>query len=723
MDLITTEVKKEGPVRSSGRSRIKWLFYLVVGVLITFLALRPLIGQMESRYLGERPDETYTCLIIFDWLREAIFERHTGPIFCPDLAYPLGFNLGLSDGWLPVMLASPLVWWLGMPLGYNISLFIFFLVSFLACCLLMEEFGRDTRALAVGALVGTANVVTAGMLYRDNTLYTIFVVLVPLGMLLCVRLHRLSGPAKPSRMPGWPGGKGPLVTACALGLVLFLSFLTSVYHLYMLFFFIVLLSVRSLFPPGPRSWIFLRSVLVSGVILLAGIIIWISVFSAFPGGWELVRYAQYYGRSWRWTTVQEDRVSDSFKTFKMNFAFLVGAERGYGRDELPMQEIHQFADDSPGSGSPGSGSPGSDSAGNGSAQQAIPLSSLLKAGTRAGIRHYLGWSLLVMLCCALVEKRKKNRFWILAGLIFLMVSLGPRISLGKLVVPNPVSSAVRSFPGMNYLLVSAKFMLMTFFCWGVVAVDYLGRILNAVKPWKRFWGHVLAASMVLECLAVSLLPAAATFTVTPNGSTGTIMNDPHRGAVFEMVSSDSSRKERDSGTVDRIFHGKPVVGDLFVFHAPMMEFPPVFFSGVILEQCQTVASLEAEKQKLAGYRNEVRALWQGFEICFIRFHRDTYSRSRALTLTRLLRTLFGEAVYDDGKTVLFRTCVKTTPEDISETTPEYALISPAERADYLKPERMWPLVKESKSFEDCARRLLDALRGVTEPFEEEFQTP
>jgi len=714
MDLITTEVKAERPVRSPGRSRIKWFFYLAVGVLITFLALHPLIGQMEGRYLGERPDETYTCLIIFDWLREAIFERQTGPIFCPDLAYPLGFNLGLSDGWLPVMLASPLVWWLGMPLGYNISLFIFVLVSFLACCLLMEEFGRDTRALAVGALVGTANVVTAGMLYRDNTLYTIFVVLVPLGMLLCVRLHRLSGTVKPSQMPGCPGGKGQLVTACALGLVLFLSFLTSVYHLYMLFFFIVLLSISSFFPPGPHSWRFLRSVVVSGVILLAGIISWISVFSAFPGGWELVRYAQYYGRSWRWTTVQEDRVSDSFKTFKMNFAFLVGAEKGYGRDELPMQEIHRFADESPGSESPGSGS-----AGEGSAQQAIPLLSLLKAGTRDGIRHYLGWSLLVMLCCALVEKRKRNRFWILAGLFFLMISLGPRISLGKLVVPNPVSSAVRSFPGMNYLLVSAKFMLMTFFCWGVVAADYLGRILNAAKPWKRFCGHILAAAMVLECLAISLLPAAATFTVVPDGSTGTIMNDPHRGAVFEMVSSGSSRKERDSGTVDRIFHGKPVVGDLFVFHAPMMEFPPVFFSGVILEQCHTVTSLEADKRKLASYRNEARALWQGFEICFIRFHRDTYSRGKALTLTRSLRTLFGEAVYDDGQTALFRTCVKTAQESV----PESALISPAERSDYLEPERMWPLIKESKSFEDCARRLLEALRGVTEPFEEEFQTP
>ncbi len=647
----------------------RYCFYAVIGIILTVLALHPIIPRMGTHFLGERQFETYTTLILLDWFRDAFFEESQSPIFSSRISYPIGFNYGLSDSWFPLILASVFVHLTGLTLGYNISLFVFVFLSFLACSLLMKEFGDHPGAVLLGAIVATANSITAYALYYDNSLYTTLTVFISIGMLLSLKLTK-------------GVSRRPLLLAIALGVVLLLAFMTCYYHLFMLFFFCLFLSGRTAFSGKQKKKIF-TGILLSGGVFLVGILIWIAVFTHFPGGQELIWHYYQFGRYHEWTQFKEKQV------FLKNFSLLIGADKDHKPAMAPGSKLIMF-------------------------KNVTPLVNTLIPGKNL----YIGWSLLICVCTALFIRLKRNLFYFLTGFFFFLLALGPKLGLGSYVLNNPLTVIIKWFPGLSQLCVTNKYLLMTFLCWGILITGFFTHIFSSGRKAVRVAGYILAAALALESLGVLFLPRTYTFTITPNEADIVIRDDPLPGAVFDLThfnchhmkynlgpfntgSTPDLATEFDMGPIEQIFHGKPVVGISFANGTAMMTFPPILFSAVIKEQCYKAWIREDNPTDFDAYRASVLKLWKGFNIKYIKFHRYTFSRVNANVFGKMLQKLFGEPLVDDGRVLLFRV-FETQDEDNN-------LLSPEQRARFFDPKEMWPLVSETNGYEDLASKLLEKM--------------
>ena len=444
---------------------------------------------------------------------------------------------------------------------------------------------------------------------------------------------------------------------------------------------------------------------VGVTVLLAAIMLWAAVLGSYPGGSEFLDHVLKFQRSWRWVKIDEQNLDQSFNNFRTLILMLAGQAKGFGFDELPIPESTHSSDNS--AADPHSDPGNSDTLGKvsnttptkGTAAKAVPLSALVMRSP-TGMKYYLGWSILAVLCLAALKKTKGTLFWSMSGLFFLLVALGPQVSLGEVIIPNPVNLAAGYIPGMAYFRVWSKFLLMTFFCWGVVLARFLDGLWTGTKKKRAVAGTVLAVVLVVETLGGNFIPEKSTFTLEPSSATKIIMADRESPVVFDLFHTSAGWNITNRGAVERLFHQETIIGSPFIFGSAFLELPAFLFSGVLLEECARINNLPPGSQETTAYRDKVLELWSRYRIKYIVFQKHSFPRLAALNLSRGMRNIFGDPLSDDGRIALFRTC-----RELPEISP---YLSPANRP-YFSSDRLLPLARDSSNFEDLAGRLLETL--------------
>jgi len=118
------------------------MFFLVLTVVLTF----PMVADF-ARAIPGPPWDGFYYLTVLRWFRMALFERHVSPWFHPDICYPFGYNLALSETTLSnVALAMPVNLVAGEVVAYNSLMWLSFVLSGLGAYLWTYQLTRKRMA-------------------------------------------------------------------------------------------------------------------------------------------------------------------------------------------------------------------------------------------------------------------------------------------------------------------------------------------------------------------------------------------------------------------------------------------------------------------------------------------------------------------------------------------------------------------------------------------------
>jgi hypothetical protein len=197
-----------GPMADPGRD--SWQAQggvLLVLVLLTVLMTWPLARSLGSAVLGP-PGDNLEYVWKMWWFYHALVERGSTPFFAPDVFYPFGYPLALSETTLAhTVLGLPLTALWGEVVAYNVLILASFVLSGYGVYRLLRALGSGVA----GALVGA--VAFAFCPYRFAHLGAGHLPLMGTGWmpLLLWALERLI--RRPSWRRGWPVGLFYALTA------------------------------------------------------------------------------------------------------------------------------------------------------------------------------------------------------------------------------------------------------------------------------------------------------------------------------------------------------------------------------------------------------------------------------------------------------------------------------------------------------------------------------
>lgn len=133
------------------RKRIQTIFVIALFLLLTVLLTYPMVSYFRAAIPGP-PWDGFYYLTLLRWFKVALFERHISPWFHPDIFYPFGYNLALSETTLSnVALGMPvnLLW--GEVVTFNALMWLSFVLSGLGAYLLTYDLtGQRVAGLVSG---------------------------------------------------------------------------------------------------------------------------------------------------------------------------------------------------------------------------------------------------------------------------------------------------------------------------------------------------------------------------------------------------------------------------------------------------------------------------------------------------------------------------------------------------------------------------------------------
>ncbi len=134
---------------------IAWHWSAVAGYIgLTSILLGPLLLKFHTHIVGF-PGDAYEYLWKMQWFSDALLRKNVSPAFAPEIFYPVGYELALSE-MTPAhtLLGVPITWLFGAIVGYNFVILSSFVLTAIFTYLL---------ALRVGASRGPAFV--AGIIF------------------------------------------------------------------------------------------------------------------------------------------------------------------------------------------------------------------------------------------------------------------------------------------------------------------------------------------------------------------------------------------------------------------------------------------------------------------------------------------------------------------------------------------------------------------------------
>ncbi|MBC7262809.1 MAG: hypothetical protein H5T64_00450 [Chloroflexi bacterium] len=133
------------------RKRIQTALVIILFLALTVILTYPMVTYFREAIPGP-PWDGFYYLTLLHWFREALFERHVSPWFHPDIFYPFGYNLALSETTLSnVALGMPvnLLW--GEVVAFNALMWLSFVLSGFGAYLLTYDLtGQRIAGLVSG---------------------------------------------------------------------------------------------------------------------------------------------------------------------------------------------------------------------------------------------------------------------------------------------------------------------------------------------------------------------------------------------------------------------------------------------------------------------------------------------------------------------------------------------------------------------------------------------
>jgi hypothetical protein len=120
--------------------------------LLTVVMTWPLVAHLDSAVLGPPGDNLEYVWKVW-WFKEALLERGVSPLYVPDVFYPYGYPLALSETTMThTVLGLPLTALWGEVVSYNVMVYLSFVVSGYGLYLLARDWGCSRAAAFVGGL-------------------------------------------------------------------------------------------------------------------------------------------------------------------------------------------------------------------------------------------------------------------------------------------------------------------------------------------------------------------------------------------------------------------------------------------------------------------------------------------------------------------------------------------------------------------------------------------
>ena len=140
----------------SGGRRAIWLGHvgvLALFVLLTAVMTWPMVAHFGDAVLGP-PGDNLEYVWKMWWLKNALLERKVSPFFVPEVFYPFGYPLALSETTLAnTLLGLPIAAIWGEVAGYNAMVYFSFVLSGYAVYLLLSELDCGPFGAFIGGLV------------------------------------------------------------------------------------------------------------------------------------------------------------------------------------------------------------------------------------------------------------------------------------------------------------------------------------------------------------------------------------------------------------------------------------------------------------------------------------------------------------------------------------------------------------------------------------------
>ncbi len=177
-----------------------------------------------------------------------------------------------------------------------------------------------------------------------------------------------------------------------------------------------------------------------------------------------------------------------------------------------------------------------------------------KSGFTRKHSAYLSYVALGLAVIGVVQARRKPRFWLLAGVIFFVLSLGSQINLNE--VPLHSFSLPWAVPIIGILRHPRRLHVLVFFCFAVL-VGYGGRWLhNRIVLRNRALAHIALASVAAFILLEYLICPFPTTPVTLSSFWHQLAQEEGDFAVADFPKDNKSEKY---AMFCQIFHGKKIV--------------------------------------------------------------------------------------------------------------------------------------------------------------------
>nr|MBC7244097.1 hypothetical protein [Chloroflexota bacterium] len=149
----------EAKIRVSDRWRCGALstYWVVLGAftMLSLILTYPLVKDLGSKVLGPpAPGDNFYYVYEIWWFKHALFDLHVSPFFNPNMFYPFGYHMTLSETTLShTILALPLTLAFGEVVAYNLIIFLSFVLSGLAMYLFVLQLTGNRIAGLLSGIV------------------------------------------------------------------------------------------------------------------------------------------------------------------------------------------------------------------------------------------------------------------------------------------------------------------------------------------------------------------------------------------------------------------------------------------------------------------------------------------------------------------------------------------------------------------------------------------
>ena len=120
---------------------------------ITAILLYPLLAQFTTHIIGA-PGDNFEYLWKMQWFSNALLQAHVSPVFAPQIFYPPGSELTISEmSPANTLLLVPVTWLFGSTISYNVCIILSFILTAFFSYLLAQRLGASRGAAWVAGII------------------------------------------------------------------------------------------------------------------------------------------------------------------------------------------------------------------------------------------------------------------------------------------------------------------------------------------------------------------------------------------------------------------------------------------------------------------------------------------------------------------------------------------------------------------------------------------